>query len=486
MRLSSLAIDGTRLVGDGDVEIGGVSADSRTVRPGDLFAALPGGQQDGRSFAAEAVQRGAVAVLGAVGIAGAVPGVPVLESAEPRRALALIAAKLFGRQPATVVAVTGTNGKTSTVVFTRQLWRACGRTAGSLGTLGVQAPGIDRPGLLTTPDPVALHATLAELADAGVDHLAMEASSHGLDQRRLDGVQLAAAAFTNLTRDHYDYHGSPEAYFAAKRRLFRELLPPGAVAVLNADVPEFAALSADARARGIEVVDYGRAASCLRIVEQELDAGGQVLTYARGGREMTVRLALVGAFQAWNALAALGLVIATGGDADVAGAAMSLLEGAPGRMKLATRLPNGAPVFVDYAHTPDSLEKALASLRAHTERRLHVVFGCGGDRDPGKRPLMGAIAHDLADVVYVTDDNPRTEEPAAIRRAVLAAAPGAIEIGDRAEAIATAMATLQPGDVLLVAGKGHERGQTIGTRTLPFDDVEVCRAAAAALRERAA
>ncbi len=486
MRLSSLVIDGTCLVGNGDVEVGGLSADSRAVRPGDLFAALPGGQHDGRSFVAEALQRGAVAVLGAAGLAGSFPGVPVLEAVEPRRALALIAARMFARQPETVVAVTGTNGKTSTAVFTRQLWRACGHAAASLGTLGLQAPGIDRPGFLTTPDPVSLHAALAELADAGVDRLAMEASSHGLDQRRLDGVRLAAAAFTNLTRDHFDYHGSAEAYFDAKRRLFRELLPRGAVAVLNADVPEFAVLSADARARGIDVVDYGRAASCLRIVEQQLDAGGQVLTYSRAGRELTVRLALVGAFQAWNALAALGLVIATGGDADVAGGALSLLEGAPGRMKLATRLPNGAPVFVDYAHTPDSLEKALTSLRAHTERRLHVVFGCGGDRDPGKRPLMGAIAQRLADLVYVTDDNPRSENPAEIRRAVLAAAPDAIEVGDRAEAIATAMAGLQSGDILLVAGKGHERGQIIGTRTLPFDDVEVCRAAAAALRDRAA
>ena len=486
MRLSSLAVEGTRLVGDGAVEIGGLSADSRAVRPGDLFAALPGGQHDGRRFVADALQRGAVAVLGGTGLAAAIPGVPVLEAAEPRRALALVAAALFARQPATVVAVTGTNGKTSTAVFTRQLWRACGSTAASLGTLGVQAPGLDRPGLLTTPDPVALHAVLAELADAGITHLAMEASSHGLDQRRLDGVRLKAAAFTNLTRDHYDYHGSPEAYLAAKRRLFRELLPRGTVAVLNADVPEFATLAADARARGVDVIDYGRAASGLRIVEQKLDAGGQLLAYRRAGRELTVRLALVGAFQAWNALAALGLVIATGGDADVAGGALSLLEGAPGRMKLATRLANGAPVFVDYAHTPDSLEKALLALRCHTERRLHVVFGCGGDRDPGKRPLMGSIAQRLADLVYVTDDNPRSEEPAAIRRAVLAAAPGAVEIGDRAEAIALAMAALQPGDILLVAGKGHERGQTIGAQTLPFDDVEVCRAAAAALRERAA
>jgi UDP-N-acetylmuramoyl-L-alanyl-D-glutamate--2,6-diaminopimelate ligase len=469
-----------RLIGDGAVEIGGLCADSRQLRPGELFAALGGARDDGRRYLAEALARGAAAVLGPTGLAEAGLPVPVIEADQPRRALARMAARLAGAQPACVVAVTGTNGKTSTAVFTRQLWQKLGRPAASLGTLGLDAPGRHVPGALTTPDPIALHRLAAELAQEGVQHLALEASSHGLDQHRLDGLSLAAAAFTNLTRDHFDYHGGAAAYLAAKRRLFTELLPQGAAAVLNADVPEFATLAGDARDRGLEVFDYGRAAARLRLLGQRPHGPGQELELELDGWRTRLTLPLVGGFQAWNALAALGLVVASGGDLRAAAEALSGLEGAPGRMQLVARHGNGAPIFVDYAHTPDALEQALAALRAHTEGRLIVVFGCGGDRDPGKRPVMGRIARDNADRVIVTDDNPRGEDPAWIRAAAMQTAGiEAIEIGDRARAIAEAVAMLRPGDVLLVAGKGHETGQTVAGVTHPFDDAAVCRAAAA-------
>ncbi len=479
MRLSLLAGEGMRLMGDGGVEIAGLCADSRQLRPGDLFAALGGSRDDGRRYIADALARGAVAVLGPQGIGEAGLGVPVVEVDDPRSALARMAARLAGAQPDHVVAVTGTNGKTSTAVFTRQIWQMLGHPAASLGTLGLDAPGRHIPGSLTTPDPITLHRLAAELAGEGVQHLAIEASSHGLDQRRLDGLRIAAGAFTNLTRDHFDYHGGEAAYLAAKRRLFTELLPEGSVAVLNADVPEFATLAADAAARDLEIIDYGRAATRLRLVGQELHEAGQILELELDGRRMTADLPLVGDFQAWNALAALGLVAGTGGDLMAAAAMLAALKGAPGRMQLVTRHRNGAAVFVDYAHTPDALEKALLALRAHTQGRLVVAFGCGGDRDPGKRPVMGRIAHQRADRVIVTDDNPRGEDPAWIRAAVMqGAGSAALEIGDRAEAIAAGIAMIEPGDVLLVAGKGHETGQTIAGVTHPFDDAAVCRAAA--------
>jgi UDP-N-acetylmuramoyl-L-alanyl-D-glutamate--2,6-diaminopimelate ligase len=486
LRLSALIDEGVRLVGDGAVEITGLSGDSREVRAGDLFAALGGARTDGRRFVGEALARGARAVLGPPGLAAQGLAVPVVEDADPRRRLALMAARLHRRQPRTIAAVTGTNGKTSTAVFTRQLWTALGHKAASLGTLGLDAPGRHEAGALTTPDPVRLHALLDELAAEGVEHLVLEASSHGLDQRRLDGLRLTAAAFTNLSRDHFDYHGSEAAYLAAKRRLFRELLPRGAGAVLNADAPEHEVLLADARERGLEVVDYGRTAGRLRLVAQAPRGLGQDLEFALDGRHHALTLPLVGPFQAMNALAAIGFVLATRGDLDRAVEALPSLRGAAGRMQLVARHPNGAAVFVDYAHTPDALEKALAALRAHTADRLLVVFGCGGDRDPGKRPLMGRIARRLADRVYVTDDNPRGEEPAAIRRAIMAEAGAACEIGDRALAIAEAMAELGTRDVLLVAGKGHETGQTVAGVTHPFDDAAVCRAAAGALAGAAA
>jgi UDP-N-acetylmuramoyl-L-alanyl-D-glutamate--2,6-diaminopimelate ligase len=463
--------------------IRGLTADSRAVAPGFLFAALPGSRTDGRAFIAEAVARGAAAVLAPEGLAWpeGVPARPLITDADPRRALALMAAALHGgAQPATVVAVTGTNGKTSTVDFLRQLWALDGGRAASLGTLGLVAEGFDPGPSLTTPDPVALHATLAALARAGVERAAMEASSHGLDQRRLDGVRLAAAGFTNLTRDHLDYHGGMDAYRAAKLRLFDALLEAGRPAVANADMEAgtLDALRAAAARRGLPLLTVGEAGRDVRLLRQTPLPDGQVLAVeAFGARRDALRLALPGRFQADNALLALALAVATGMDPGRAIGLLPRLAGVRGRMELAARLPNGAAVYVDYAHTPDALERLLAALRPHVSEggRLHVVFGAGGDRDPGKRPLMGAACARLADRCWVTDDNPRSESPAAIRAAVLAGCPGGVDAGDRRAAIAAAIADLRRGEVLAVAGKGHESGQTVGGVTTPFDDAAVVR-----------
>ncbi|HEY0833560.1 MAG TPA: UDP-N-acetylmuramoyl-L-alanyl-D-glutamate--2,6-diaminopimelate ligase, partial [Azospirillum sp.] len=359
----------------------------------------------------------------------------------------------------------------------RQIWATLGAKAASLGTLGIAGPGVDRYGAMTTPDPVTLHQVLAEVKDAGIERLAMEASSHGLDQFRLDGVRVAAAGFTNLTRDHLDYHGGMEAYFAAKAMLFDRVLSPDGAAVLNADIPEFDGLSAICSNRGQRVFGYGFAGRELKVRGIEPLPHGQRLSLTVLGRDHTVELPLVGRFQAWNALCALGLVIATGADAAAAVEALATLDGVPGRLQHVATHPNGAPVFVDYAHTPDALETVLTALRPHAAGRLVVVFGCGGDRDRGKRPVMGELAGRLADRAIVTDDNPRTEEPASIRRAVLAGNPAAEEIGDRRSAIRAAVQGLGPGDVLVVAGKGHEQGQTIGSEVRPFDDAAEARAA---------
>lgn len=476
MRLSTFAEPGVRLIGDPAVTLSGIAADSRTVAPGDLFAALAGTRGDGLDHADEALARGAVAILGDARLTARRWPVPVLVAEDPRRALARLAARFFAGQPETVVAVTGTNGKTSVASFVRQLWLTAGHKAASIGTLGVQSSSGDRPGALTTPDPVTLHRLAAELQAEGIEHLAVEASSHGLDQRRLDGLAIKAAAFTNLSRDHFDYHGSPEAYLAAKARLFEAVLPPGGAAVLNADVPEFPLLAGIARARGQEILDYGRGGTRLGLVAQTPHARGQRLELVVDGRAATVESGLVGAFQAWNLLAALGLALATGVEREVALAGLGRVVGAAGRMQLVGLSAQGAPVYVDYAHTPDALEKVLRALRPHAPGRLWVVFGCGGDRDPGKRPLMGAVAARCADRVVVTDDNPRGEDPAAIRSAILAACPGALEIGDRAQAIARAVGALERGDLLVVAGKGHETGQIVAGTVLPFDDREVVRA----------
>jgi len=459
------------------LEIAGVTADSRQVVPGDLFAALPGVRADGRAFIADAVERGAVAILVPPDTAWppGVPPRPMIVDAEPRRRLAQIAAVLAGPQPQTVVAVTGTNGKTSTVEFLRQLWQSAGLRAASLGTLGVIAPDFDPGPGLTTPDPVSLAETLAGLARHGITSAAMEASSHGIDQCRLDGVRLAAAAFTNLTRDHLDYHGTLAAYRAAKLRLFNTLLPKGAPVVAHADmeVETLTALRSIAQARGFDFRTVGESGAQYRLLRVEPRADGQDLLVQAGGAARDVALNLLGRFQVDNALVAAALAEALGlGDAldRIPG-----LSGVSGRMELAARLPNGAAAYVDYAHTPDALERLLTALRPHTTGRVHVVFGAGGDRDRGKRPLMGQAAARLADAVIVTDDNPRTEDPAVIRAAIMAACPGAREIGDRARAIEAALNDLAPGDVLAVAGKGHEQGQTIGTTVIPFDDVSVIR-----------
>ncbi len=475
MRLDELAADDAVIRGDAQVTVATVTADSREVRPGSLFAALKGTQRDGLDFVGQAVAAGAVAILGDDRLATSRLPVPVLTAADPRRALARMAARLLDPQPRHVVAVTGTNGKTSTASFTAQLWRATGRSAASLGTLGIDAPGFASSASLTTPDPVALHATLRDLALAEVDHVVLEASSHGLDQRRLDGVRFEAAAFLNLTRDHLDYHGTEDAYLAAKWRLFEELLPAGAVAILNADMPQFLPLAEDARAKGLEVVDIGRQAQRFRLLGQTALVAGQELQLQLDGAPTTLRLPVVGAFQAYNLLAAIALAEAAGAPRAELLKAVSGLTGPRGRMELVATHPSGAAVFVDYAHTPDALEQALRGLRPHCQGRLIVVFGCGGDRDPGKRPLMGAVTAQLADRVIVTDDNPRSEDAASIRRAALAAAPGALEIGDRAQAIEAGIAQLATGGVLLVAGKGHEQGQVVGNEVRPFDDAEVVR-----------
>jgi len=462
--------------GSGEVKITGMTADSRMVTPGFLFAALPGAHTDGRSFIADAVARGAAAVLAPNGTAWppGVPPRPLIEDAEPRRILARLAALHAGRQPETVVAVTGTNGKTSTVEFLRQIMSET-RPAASLGTLGVIAPGHAGGGGLTTPDPVALAATLATLAAEGVRFAALEASSHGLDQFRLDGVQLKAAGFSNLTRDHLDYHGTTEAYRAAKLRLFDALLPAHAPAVVNSDMDAdtLAALRTIAASRRLDLRTVGEDGDDIRLLRAVPRPGGQSLDVLDHGVRRTIDMALPGRFQADNALLAAALARAVGAPAALD--AIARLHGVRGRMELATVLPNGAAVYVDYAHTPDALERLLLSLRPHTTGRLHVVFGAGGDRDRGKRPLMGAIAARLADQAIVTDDNPRSEDPASIRDAVLAACPGARAIGDRQAAIAAALNGLARGDVLVVAGKGHEQGQTIDGEILPFDDTDVIR-----------
>lgn len=458
--------------GDAAVEITAIVLDSRKATPGALFAALPGTKTDGLAFIPQAVAAGAVALLlpAEAPDAAVPPGVTTIRCADPRRALAVLAAAFHAPLPQAMTAVTGTNGKTSVAEFTRQIWAASGRAAASLGTLGLISPAGRVSGGLTTPDTVSLTATLSDLAARGVGHVALEASSHGLDQRRLDGLVLAAGAFTNLTRDHMDYHRTEAAYFQAKARLFDTVLPEGAAAVINADAPQAAALSAIAQRRKLRLVDYGVAAKALRLVSRAATAAGQNLELSLSGRAARLDLPLAGAFQAMNALAAFGLAISTGIEQDAALSALAAIEGAPGRLERRAARDDGATVYVDYAHTPDALETVLSALRPHAAGRLIVVFGCGGDRDRGKRPAMGGIAMRLADRVIVTDDNPRTEVAAAIRAEVLAGCPEAEEIGDRAEAIKTAMAGMKAGDLLLVAGKGHETGQIVGATVLPFDD----------------
>jgi UDP-N-acetylmuramoyl-L-alanyl-D-glutamate--2,6-diaminopimelate ligase len=489
-RLSDLGLAEGLILGpapDPSLTVAGLTADSRAVRPGFVFAALKGGRADGAAFAPTAIAAGAAAVLcgldGALRAREALGGFPVpfVIDDDPRRRFALAAARFFAAQPATVVAVTGTAGKSSVASFCRQLWSAMGRRAANLGTLGVEGAA-DRRLSVTTPEPVELHGLLAGLADDGVTHAAMEASSHGLDQRRLDGVRLAAGGFTNLGRDHMDYHVDAADYGAAKLGLFTRVLPAGAAAVANADAPLFPVIADIARRRGQRLIGVGAADGAeLRLLAADLHETGQTLRFAWAGRERSVALPLVGGFQGANALLAAGLLIGAGEAPEAVFDALPALTGVRGRMERVAARANGGLAFVDYAHKPEALTEALAALRRHTPGRLIVVFGAGGDRDVGKRPLMGAAAAAGADRVIVTDDNPRSEDPAAIRAAILAACPGAEEVGDRAEAIRRGVAALGPRDRLLIAGKGHETGQIVGSTTLPFDDAEAARAAVAAI-----
>jgi len=458
------------------VAVTGLAVDSRAVRPGDVFFALSGSKTDGSRFIQMAIAAGAVAVVSDKPHQDI--GAPIAVTTNPRRLLALASARFYPRQPEVIAAVTGTSGKTSVASFTRQIWERLGQNAASLGTIGIVSRARNVYGSLTTPDPIALHRSLDELAGDGVTHLALEASSHGLDQYRLDGVRIAAAAFTNLSRDHMDYHPTVEHYLAAKLRLFTELAPKGAPAVIVADHEHSAAVIAAARAQQLNVMTVGRAGDAIRLRDATIDGFAQAMTLEHAGKSYSLKLPLVGEFQIENALVAAGLVIGTGGDPAKVFAALEHLEGAPGRLDFIGER-NGAPVFVDYAHKPDALAKALEALRPYVKRKLVVVFGAGGDRDAGKRPLMGEIATEQADEVIVTDDNPRSEDPATIRAAIIAAAKGAREIGDRAQAIRSAVAELQRGDVLLIAGKGHETGQIVGTTILPFSDHEAARAALA-------
>jgi UDP-N-acetylmuramoyl-L-alanyl-D-glutamate--2,6-diaminopimelate ligase len=458
-------------------EVAGLCADSRKVKRGDVFFAIAGARQDGLAFVAQATERGAGIIVAERAPPSLPPGVAYVGVADARAALSHAAARFHPRQPGTIAAVTGTSGKTSVAAFARQIWTRLGFEAASLGTIGIVSRPMNVYGSLTTPDPIALHQALDELARLGVTHLALEASSHGLDQKRLDGVRLSAGAFTNLSRDHLDYHPTLAAYLEAKLRLFAELLPAGAPAVIDGDSEAAGAVAATARRRSLSVFTVGAKGEAIRLLSASREGFATRLSLAHAGRRFEALLPLPGDFQVSNALVAAGLCIATGSDPAAVFAALEALEGAPGRMeRVAER--RGGPIFVDYAHKPDALEKALATLRPFVRGRLIVVFGCGGDRDAGKRPQMGEIAARGADVVIVTDDNPRSENPAAIRAAILAAAPGAVEIGDRGLAIKTAVAMLAEGDALLIAGKGHETGQIVGDSILPFSDHEAARAAA--------
>jgi len=454
---------------DSDVDVTGLTCDSRAVKPGFVFAALPGTVTDGREYIESALGNGASAILSTEGLE--LP-VPYLASAEPRLAYAQMAARLYAGQPETLVAMTGTNGKSSTVEFLRQIWAYAGKLAACFGTLGVQAPNGYRPLTHTTPDAVALHKTLAELMKEGVTHAAMEASSHGLDQYRLDAVKITAAGFTNLTQDHFDYHVDAEDYFLAKARLFSKLTPADAPVVINTNDEYGQRLVKMCEERGQEVMQVGWAGQDIRIDEVMPRASSQIVTLIAKGQRHKIELPLAGEFQVLNAISALGLALVTGVDMDTALEALENLRGVAGRMERAGQTKDGAPIFVDFAHTEDGLDKLLRSVRPHTMGKIIVAFGCGGDRDPDKRPKMGRVAAKLADDVIVTDDNPRTEEVASIRKAVLKGCPEATEIGDRAAAIREGIRRLGPQDCLVIAGKGHEQGQIVGTEVIPFSDVE--------------
>jgi len=458
---------------DADSEVTGFAIDHRKVARGSVFGAFKGAVFNGEDFIDQAVERGAVAVVARP--EAKVERVAHLSDPEPRRLFAELAAKYYAPYPETVVAVTGTNGKTSTVEITRQIWRMSGHRSASIGTLGVTTSDDQVKTGLTTPDIVTFLSNMAGLKRMGTSHVAYEASSHGVDQHRAEGVPLAAAAFTNFSRDHLDYHGTMDAYFEAKMRLFERLLPTGRPAVVWTDDPKSDEVIERARAAGHPLMTVGRKGEAIRLVEQIPTALGQTLMLEQSGKPYRLALPLIGAYQAANVLTAAGLVLATGGEWDATFSAMQRVSPVRGRLERAVISRGGVPVYIDYAHTPDGLEAAIAALRPHVEGRLITVFGAGGDRDQGKRPEMGAVASRLSDVAIVTDDNPRSEDPAAIRSAILAGSSGATEVPGRREAIAEAIRIARPGDIVLVAGKGHETGQIIGDRVLPFDDALVAR-----------
>ena len=452
------------------VEVTGLALDSRKVRPGDLFAALPGVKVDGAQFIPMAIEKGAVCILAPKGVTAPVP---VIEAEDPAEALSAIAANFYPRQPATIAAITGTNGKSSTVEFLRQIWAKAGIEAAALGTLGVtRASGRTDVGY-TTPDAIALHKSLDLLTEEGVTHLAMEASSHGLKQRRMDGVRLSLVGFTNLTQDHLDYHPDFEDYFSSKMRLFSALAPMGAPAVINMDSDWSQRVAQAAQSAGLSPVEIGWRGRDLTVHEITPHPASQMVRFSWKGEEREVDLPLIGEFQAANALGAAAMAIASGVSPDAAFEAMGQLTGVAGRLQTVGTTKDGAPVLLDYAHTPDGLDKLLRAARPHTQGRIILVFGAGGDRDPTKRAPMGEIAARLSDVAIVTDDNPRSEDPAGIRKTILAACPGAQEVGDREAAIRTGIEMLKAGDVLLVAGKGHETGQILADRIIPFDETEI-------------
>ena len=460
-----------------DSEVTGFALDHRKVAPGSVFGAFRGAVFNGEDFIRDAVERGAVAVVARPEAPAA--SVPLLADPEPRRLFAELAAKFYAPFPETVVAVTGTNGKTSTVEMTRQIWRMSGHRSASIGTLGVTTSDDQVKTGLTTPDIVTFLNNMAGLKRMGISHVAYEASSHGLDQFRSEGLPVAAAAFTNFSRDHLDYHGTMEAYFEAKMRLFEDLLPPGKPAVIWADDAKSDQVVGIARGRGHKVMTVGRRGETIRLVEQSPTALGQKLLLEHDGKRHRLALPLIGAYQAANVLTAAGLALATGGRWDEVFAAMQRVAPVRGRLERAVISRGGVPVYIDYAHTPDALEAAIAALRPHVEGRLITVFGAGGDRDQGKRPEMGRVATEMSDVVIVTDDNPRSEDPARIRADIMEGAPGATEVPGRREAIAEAIRIAREGDIVLVAGKGHETGQIIGDKVLPFDDALVARECAA-------
>ena len=470
MRLSELAGERTRA----NPLIEGLTADSRAVKDGYLFAALPGVNADGAKFIPQAEENGAAAVLARP---GARSRLPLIADAEPRRRLAEMAARFYPRQPDVIAGVTGTNGKTSVARFAAELWSMLGLKAGSLGTLGAVADGFERKLVHTTPEPVFLHRTLHDMAAAGATHLAMEVSSHGLAQYRADGVRFSSAAFTNITQDHLDYHGGFENYFAAKGRLFAELVPDGGAVVVNMDGEGAGEMRALAEKRGLRIIAAGAAGEDLTLLSSEPIAAGLDINVSADGETYALRLPLIGGFQAENALVAAGMVMASGFGAAAVLPLLEKLSGAPGRMQRVAEA-NGAGVYVDYAHTPDAVATALRAVCAHASGRVIAVVGAGGDRDREKRPLMGRAAAENADIVIVTDDNPRTEDPGDIRKAVLAGCPDALEIGDRGEAVEVAITAAEPGDVVLIAGKGHETGQDIGGKVLPFNDAKAAQAAA--------